>query len=363
MMASVILTPLLIKVLRDPCILRSLTIAEWDLLIRQARRANLLASLHVIAEEGGLLDHVPPVALRHLEWARVVTNKHVEAVLWEVRKIRSALSGTGIPLILLKGAAYVIDSLPASEGRLFSDVDIIVPKNKLDEVEAALMLGGWVATHHDAYDQRYYRQWMHELPPMQHMRRLTVIDVHHAILPETARLRPSPSRLMEASVSVKGDEGLRVFCPADMVLHSAVHLFHDGELEQGLRDLFDLHRLFVHFGGRAGFWETLTSRAEELDLQRPLFYALRYTLALLHTPIPAQVILAGNSGAPPAPLLFLMDQLFMRALLPSHASCTDRFSNIARHMLYVRANWLRMPPLLLVQHLLHKAFISERLQK
>jgi hypothetical protein len=29
------------------------------------------------------------------------------------------------------------------------------------------MLAGWAATHHDAYDQRYYRQWMHELPPMQ----------------------------------------------------------------------------------------------------------------------------------------------------------------------------------------------------
>jgi hypothetical protein len=29
-------------------------------------------------------------------------------------------------------------------------------------------------------------------------------------------------------------------------------------------------------------------------------------------------------------------------------------------MLYVRANWLRMPPLLLTRHLFHKAFISPK---
>lgn len=29
-------------------------------------------------------------------------------------------------------------------------------------------------------------------------------------------------------------------------------------------------------------------------------------------------------------------------------------------MLYVRGNWLRMPPLLLARHLFHKAFLSPR---
>ena len=42
-------------------------------------------------------------------------------------------------------------------------------------------------THHSAYDQRYYREWMHELPPLLHVRRQTALDVHHAIAPETAR--------------------------------------------------------------------------------------------------------------------------------------------------------------------------------
>jgi hypothetical protein len=50
--------------------------------------------------------------------------------------------------------------------------------------------------------------------------------------------------------------------------------------------------------------------------------------------------------------------LFARALMPLHASCAGALSAPARWLLYVRGNWLRMPPLLLARHLFHKAFIS-----
>ena len=65
---------------------------------------------------------------------------------------------------------------------------------------------------------------MHELPPMRHMVRQTVIDVHHAILPETARLKPDSAKLRAAALPLGGRKGLLVFSPADMVLHSATHL-------------------------------------------------------------------------------------------------------------------------------------------
>ena len=49
-------------------------------------------------------------------------------------------------------------------------------------ISTALMLAGYVTTHLDPYDQRYYRRWRHELPPMQHVKRLTVLDVHHNLV-------------------------------------------------------------------------------------------------------------------------------------------------------------------------------------
>jgi hypothetical protein len=252
-----------------------------------------------------------------------------------------------------------VANLPSARGRLFSDIDIMVPKDSLNAVEAALMMHGWASTHHDAYDQRYYRTWMHELPPMQHIKRMTVIDVHHAILPETAPLRPDPQKLREAARAVDGNDNVRVLAPVDMVLHSAVHLFHDGE-ENGLRDLVDIDRLLRHFSNLPSFWSTLVVRAEELDLTRPLFYALRYATHMLHTPVPPTVLEAAKIGRPNGLKLAVMDQLYLRALLPSHPSCSDWLTGAARHMLYLRANWLRMPPSLLARHLFHKAFLSPK---
>ena len=335
------------------------SLAEWNLLLRQAASANLTSALYYQAEALDLLGRIPARAREHLEWARTQGERHAQGVRFEIREIRRALAELDVPLILLKGAAYAAARLPPAPGRLFSDIDILVPKERLNEVEAALMMHGWASHHHDEYDQRYYREWMHELPPMQHVKRESLIDVHHAILPETAAARPDPEKLRAAAQEVNGQGGLKVFAPADLVLHSAVHLFYDGELDHGLRDLVDIHRLLLHFGGEPAFWTALAARARELELTRPLFYALRYAAKLLDTPVPAGLT-ALKQGRPNPVLLALMDQLFSRALLPTHSSCADGLTGSARFLLYIRANWLRMPPLMLARHLFHKAFISPK---
>lgn len=352
--------PLLVAVLREPALLATLPLHGWDLLLRQAGAANLTLSLRQLIDDLGLLETVPAQPRAHLDWVRVIGERHGSAVRFEVAQIARALEETGLPLLLLKGAAYAMAGLPAGQGRLFTDVDILVPKTRLDEVEAALMLAGWAATGLDDYDQRYYREWMHELPPMQHMQRGNSIDVHHAILPETARVWPDPARLRAAAVPLDGQPGLYVLAPVDMVLHSAVHLFYDGEFDKGLRDLFDIHRLLLHFGPVPGFWEALPVRARELELARPLFYALRYSTRVFGTAVPPEVQRAAADSGPNRALLALMDALFERALRPDHESCADRWTGAARFLLYVRGNWLRMPPLLLARHLFHKAFISGR---
>jgi len=323
--------------------------------VPQARRAGLLARLRAVLAERGLLERVPEAVRAHLDADWTLAERHAASVRWEVNRIQEALVPAGVPIILLKGAAYVMAELPPARGRLFHDVDIMVPKGALDDAERALVRHRWRTTHLDPYDQKYYRKWMHELPPMQHARRKTVLDVHHNILPETARLRPDAARLLEAAEPLAGHEELYVLAPADMVLHSATHLFHDGELEQGLRDLVDLDALLRHFGAGPGFWPRLLERAGALDLGRPLHYALRYAARLLATPVPAEALAAAREAGPPRALEPLLDALFLRGLAPPHEDCDDALSGAARWLLYVRSHYLRMPPHLLVPHLARKA--------
>lgn len=352
--------PLLAAVLADPARLPGLTEAEWDLVLRQSAASMLNASLYHLVAEHNALANIPVRARRHLEWADAAWRSHERAAQHEIACIIEALSGTGVTPILLKGAAYAAAGLKAARGRRFSDIDVLVPKECLPDVEAALMLHGWHTTALDAYDQRYYREWMHELPPMVHVRRGNTIDVHHAIVPETAPVRPDPAKLRAAAIPVSGQPGLKVLCPHDMFLHSAVHLFWDGEFDHGLRDLFDLHRLALQFGLEPAFWNGLVERAQELELTRPLFYALRYCKRLLGTPVPLAVLKHAEIGRPHVALLTLMDALFVRALLPPHPHCDGRDVALAHFALYVRGNWLRMPPMLLSRHLFHKAFLSPK---
>jgi hypothetical protein len=204
----------------------------------------------------------------------------------------------------------------------------------------------------DPYDQRYYRKWMHELPPLRHFARGTVVDVHHTIVPETSRFRLDGGKLLQSAVPV--DEDVSVLAPADMVLHTATHLFADGDLAGGLREVIDLDALLRHFARvEPDFWDRLVPRAVELHLQRPLFYALRVGRRLLETPIPQAVTNASRVGRPLPPATGIMDALAGQALLPDTEG-TGWSNGIALWVLYLRAHWLRMPPWLLARHLTRK---------
>lgn len=348
---------LIVTALLTPASTTQFSDQQWDLLIRQGRRTKLLARLAHALEQADLLKEVPMAPRLHLASAMKLASRQEQSLRWEVACISIELADAGVRVTLLKGAAYVMAGLAAAHGRIFSDVDIIVPKDRLGRTESELMIHGWQGAHHDAYDQRYYRRWMHEIPPMRHVRRGTTIDVHHTILPETARIKVNTRALLEGVVAVPEHGNLYVLQPADMLLHSATHLFHEGDFEKGLRDLFDLDSLLRQFGATRGFWEQLVPRAVVLGLTRPLFYALRYTTLMLDTPVPQHVLDAAQIGKPSALLARLMDAFYLRALRPVHASTSSWGSWPARFALYVRSHWIRMPAHLLAYHLGRKAVV------
>lgn len=352
---------ILLQVIRQPQRMGALLPQQWEELIRLGRSAGLLARLNHLAQRHDVWASIPGEVRRHLVSAQALVARQHRELGYELQEIDLTLRGLGMPVVLLKGAAYVAADQAAAHGRMVSDVDVLVPREMLPQAEAALMLGGWVNRARSDYDQRYYRTWMHELPPMMHIQRGTVLDVHHAIMPLSARIHPSSALLLAESQPLHGFDCLRVLAPRDQVLHSATHLMHEGEFEQGLRGLVDLDALLQEHGQAPDFWPGLVSRAVALELTRPLFYALRYVQQFLGTEVPAAVqVELGQvrEASPGAWALPLMDALFTRALRPAHALTSDRWTPLARGLLYLRGHWLRMPPALLLAHLLRKSLPS-----
>lgn len=339
----------------EPTRTAGLTPREWEDLLGQARRGRLLGRLALLAQDAALQ---PPSPQRdYLAGAlRLVARQRLE-LLNELAHVRQALEGLGVPVVLLKGAAYSLAQLPPSRGRVFSDIDLLVPRTAVDVVEQALGACGWISQERDAYNQRYYREWMHEIPPLEHLSRGSVIDLHHTIAPPTSRFRIDGELLMQRIRPIAGS-GFHMLAPEDMVLHSAIHLYQEGEFDHGLRDLLDLHDLLVHFGREPDFWPRLLARAVELRVGEPLYLLLQQRQRLLGAEVPAGVKADVAALRPAWPTRAVVPALLTQALRPHHPACDTPLSNRARWLLYVRSHHLRMPLRLLVPHLLRKAWMA-----
>ena len=203
---------LLTRVLADPQVALGLDADEWAALLTTAHAERLSGSLAHRLD--GLA--IPDAASGVLSAAKVTAETGRTAALWEAEMARRALAPLGISVILLKGTAFVAGGLDAGRGRLIGDLDILVPRDRLDKAEAALIAAGWEWVKPDAYDDAYYRTHMHELPPLIHSERDRMIDVHHTILPVTARVTPDAAassallQLHEAALGVMSADVAKV---------------------------------------------------------------------------------------------------------------------------------------------------------
>lgn len=322
---------LLADALRDPASTAALDGAGWTALLAMARAEQLIGSLaHRLA---GL--PVPAAAARILADSRASAEQGRVAALWEAEMARRALAPLDLPVVLLKGTAFVAAGLAAGQGRFIGDLDILVPRGRVEAVEAALLNAGWEWVKPDPYDDAYYRRWMHELPPLIHRERDRMIDVHHTILPLTARITPDPAGIIADSVAL--ENGLRVPSPADLIVHAAAHLFADGDLAGGMRNLWDVDRLIGEFG-----LDGVAARAAHHGLSREVARAVRLAQALYGTALPAGWATRHR-----------VDSLYLHRLTARNG-WGQAVRPATRLGFYIRSHWLRMPPLLLIRHLWRK---------
>lgn len=344
---------------KNPDQVKSWTIHEWERLFQLARAGRLMGTIAFFLREKELMDYVPEKGKWMLESAQVKAERGRRQSLWEAECLRRAIfgkdlsekiRGNQIPLVLLKGAAYQIADLPWGRGRISVDVDVLTPISALPHVEAALTVAGWIPQKKSEYDEHFYRDWMHEIPPMVHLDRKTTLDLHHTILPRTGRLTVNADFLFQEIVRIQ--DNLYVLSPRDMLLHCAVHLFQDGELDNSARDLIDLGAMFQYFSEKDhDFWEQILERAQLLNLTRPLCHAVIFCRELLGTRFPDSFLREIQKFQGGIITRNLMKFLVPLAIEPEISGEETRRAALARFLLYVRSHFLRMPLRILIPHL------------
>ncbi len=352
---------ILVTALRNPDSVKILDDRAWTALMSIARAEQLIGTLAYRLDG----QDVPAPIAAILGDAKGNADYQRRTALWEADCARRAMADYPGKVVLMKGTAYVAAGLQAGQGRHIGDLDIMVKRGDLPVVEAFLLNAGWEWVKEDAYDDAYYRDHMHELPPLIHKERDQMIDVHHTILPMTARPRPDAGSMLEDAITlssvrpepVEGQfertafasrpstgsgrtDGLYIFSPTDMVIHCATHLIADGDLSGGLRNLWDMHCLLTEFTQQSdSFWTALQSRSEHHQLQPAVYRAVRLSHFLYGTQIPKEW---NRSKA--------QDRYYI-ARLTARDEWGRGTRPFIRFCFYLRSHWLRMPPLMLARHL------------
>lgn len=308
-------------------------------LLKYADSRHVLGQMSVALEgkySGKILDVFENALLR---------TQHDHLMLqYEMSRVERALSGTDIRPILLKGGAYVASSRRAAAGRRVSDLDILVNESDLNATEAALLAAGWerdTATDNE-YDQGYYRKWMHELPPLRHRKRNTILDVHHMIVPRTSRIKIDNAALVRNAIDVPGTR-LKTFSDVDTFIHAAVHALGEGSFDTPARSLIELYFLLIDLPGEKQ--DQLLSRARAVGALKPVQLSLWLIGEAFEQP-DALALAQNESG------LWRLRAVKWAALAKLG---TGLNADMAKAFLYLRGHYLRMPLYLLIPHLLHKA--------
>lgn len=315
----------------------------WNQIIRESRQSQTLGQLAAALRSANTIDLVPPAVQRHLHLAHITSQARSAAATAEISTIRRELTPQ-IPIMLLKGCAYVAAGDLNGNGRLFSDIDLLVARDHLGRTETSLLAAGWMGKRVNTYDQRYYREWTHEIPPLEHVRRHTVVDLHHAIVPPVSRYSFDVQEIWDNAEEIF--PGIYIPSAIDRVIHCAIHLIQEGEASKVFRDLYDLHLLVCQHCPDPEKTSRMFQRADHLglgDLVRPAVSAAQQIFFSAKTP--------GLSTTN-----WLTTTLAIAAISHHDTSVSPISKKIAGWLLLAHSHWMKLPLHLLAAHLWHKAF-------
>jgi hypothetical protein len=342
---------ILIQALSTPQILSSLKQEQWQILLAQANVSQLVGRLNYLMDKHQYPK--PSYVKWHLESSYKIAEKQRKQALVEFLEVPKALKALSTQLIFLKGAAYIAKQLPCSYGRTFSDIDVLVKKDQLKKIENILKFSNWLKSEVDDYDEKYYRTWMHEIPPLCHVTRGSVLDVHHNILPSTNKHTPKVESFSFTQVEVENVGKIYTLDDTDICIHMAVHLFTESEFHNGLRDISDFDILLRHFQkSQPDFVIELIKRAKLIGLYDYTRLAIRYCHIIFSTPIGNIKLndLKDKSNL----LTRFQDFCFINIFKPNHKTCRTWKMAVAEFCLYWRGHLIRMPLRLLIPHLFRK---------
>ena len=181
--------------------------------------------------------------------------------------------------------------------------------------------------------------------------------MHHNIYPPISGRAPSVERFLASRVTT--EIGCFVLDPACTILHSAIHMFTNEDSSSWMRDLLDIILLLEEYGSE-DTWENLILLAEEINFTAELAFCLTAVKFYSNLRLPVKALNCVKSQRLNAIQIWLMDTIFINAIVPEHDSVNKFNNRLAKQIVYFRGHWIKMPLPILIKHFAIKSFLAIR---
>lgn len=277
------MSPLFLAAWRDPAGALVWGVPEWTDMLPRLRSAGLLAHFGERLRLAGVAtEGFPPAVRRQLAATASSASVRARSARWECGELALLFRDAPVPMMVLKGASYLLTGALPGRGRFLTDVDLLVRKEHTAQVEQRLRSADWVSTDETDPEAEYFQQWLHQLPAFRHRVRNAMLDLHHTIIAPWGGHVVDTEALFAAAVPT-GVGHLLAPSPLDRCLIVAAHFVRSEAGAGAFRDLLDLDELIAEAIPAGEPLDALEARAREVGLWRALSFATHCAAALFGT--------------------------------------------------------------------------------
>jgi Uncharacterised nucleotidyltransferase len=255
---------------------------DWDFVTTASYAHGIAPLIYHGLDRSGLISLLPAAAaeaLRRSYYANAARNSHLYAQLHHVVE---AFREQRIEVIFLKGAALAETVYPNRVLRAMTDIDLLVRKERLAEVETKLVAMGYVLEERgktkEFYQQHHYH-WEFRL------RSAANVEIHWQLGRPTGSFRIDIDSLWERAqpTQIAGVEALAL-SPEDLLLHLCQHVWKHN-LIGGIRPFCDIAETTRCYGDRIN-WRKLHALSSQMQMNACAYLGLRLAKELLDAPVP-----------------------------------------------------------------------------
>ena len=194
---------------------------DWKRLMLIASGHYLAPALNIALKRRGLWE-VPPGEIREILQVAELLNRERNAGCYrQLLAIIRRLNSAGIRPMLLKGAISLLPvQFPRIEGRVISDLDVLVPEDSIEDARRAVMELGYA--HDWKINMERYED--HHLAPLFHPECEVPLELHRAVTDPRVKPILETKQMWRCARPVEFD-GVEALIPDNYsrLLHNVVH--------------------------------------------------------------------------------------------------------------------------------------------